>query len=151
MQLHKGSVKMDEYYGMYYLNGRSSCFAGRLSMIHHWYVQWPGSILHNTLLANCALSCLIRFVSEAHQLNSLLCSVETHRLNSNPGSQHRIFITNKLNYFSCENTPIDLSPYHLWMRREVPLWLNFSDCYLKRSMVTDNIIFRYTSETQIQL
>ena len=35
--VHKGSVKMDEYYSMfwalYYSNGRSSCYAG--SMIHH--------------------------------------------------------------------------------------------------------------------
>ena len=35
--LHKGSVKMDEYYGMfwamYYSNGRSGRYAG--SMIHH--------------------------------------------------------------------------------------------------------------------
>ena len=35
--LHKGSVKMDEYYGMfwtlYYSNGRSGCYVG--SVIHH--------------------------------------------------------------------------------------------------------------------
>ena len=53
---HKASVKMDEYYGMfwalYFSNGRSACYAGAWSITRECAVTWLNIILHNTSQAN---------------------------------------------------------------------------------------------------